>query len=246
MTQHPSDIPCLLFALHREAQPFLRACRRRQRLADAPCPAHVCEFEKGTTLLLETGAGSAHVEQALAWLLDEAMLDGSPYRPQAIISAGYSGALQEDLAVGDVVLATEVLDENGNRWPGEAVFRERPISLHRGRLLCASRLIGDPAEKQRLGQQHAALAVDMESAFIARQCQERGIPFGVVRVISDTLHTPLSPRLLSLLQRERPSLWRLFLGLLTSPALALELCRLARDTKLAAERLATALEELLE
>ena len=102
------NLHCVLFALRREAAPFLRVCRPQRRFRGAPCWAARC----GPVLVLETGVGRERTEAALNWLQNDASL-----RPRLIVSAGFSGALNEALHVGDVLLATEVLDLHGNRWP---------------------------------------------------------------------------------------------------------------------------------
>src|SRR5215831_11620071 len=76
--------PCVVFALGREAAPFLREFRPQQRFRGSPCRARFCGPAWLTVLVLETGVG---------------------------------GALRSGLRVGDVVLATEVADADGNVWP---------------------------------------------------------------------------------------------------------------------------------
>src|SRR5262249_25189349 len=148
-----------------------------------------------------------------------------------------------------VILATQVATLEGpcwpTTWPPELPPGPWHPPLHRGRLLTVPSLVSGPEEKRRLGQLSGALAVDMESASIARLCHQRQVPFGCVRVISDEVDTPLSPRLAALLHRGRVSPVRLMASLVRTPALAGEVWRLARDTRRAAERLAKALGELL-
>jgi hypothetical protein len=85
----------------------------------------------------------------------------------------------------------------------------------------------------------------MESAFVARWCQERGILFGSIRVISDDARTSLSPQLQALLAGGQPSVLRLSAASIRSPSLCQELFRLARKTRLAGKQLGKALGELL-
>jgi hypothetical protein len=112
-------------------------------------------------------------------------------------------------------------------------------------VLTVPRLVGDPTEKRRLGEEHGAAVADMESAAVARACQAKGVPFGCVRAVSDEVDTPLSPRLVSLLAGGRVSALRLLGAVLRSPSLLGSLWRLGRDTRHAGERLALALGELL-
>jgi nucleoside phosphorylase len=243
------DDPCVLFALRWEARAFYRAFRPQQRFPGAPCRASFCGPEWLSVLVLETGLGPQRAEVAVNWLLSEPRLGKVPCRPKVVLSAGFSGALREELAVGDVILATEVVDAYGDRWPatwpGELPPGEWRPPLHRGRVLFSPRLVGDPHDKQRLGLKHAALAVDMESGAVARCCREHGVPFGCVRVISDALTTPLSPVLLTLLSGARVSPLRVAGAALASPTLMKELWRLGRAAGRAADQLQQALGELL-
>jgi nucleoside phosphorylase len=243
------DDPCIVFALGRESQAFLREFRPQQRFPGAPCRARFCGPPWLTVLVLETGIGRAATERALDWLLGRPLLGGVPYRPKVVLSAGFSGALRADYRVGDVLLATEVADTAGNRWPttwpGELPSGEWRPPLHRARLLTVSQLVGAPEAKRALGERHDAAAADMEAAVVAQRCQAGGVPFSCVRVISDDVHTALSPRLVSLLAGGTVSPLRVALALLRNPRLAGEFRRLANQTGFAAEQLGTALGELL-
>jgi adenosylhomocysteine nucleosidase len=177
-----------------------------------------------------TGVGAARCR---------AYLDGLSAPPGLVVAAGFCGALAAGLRVGDVVWADEVRDEAGNSWPcvggGGGV-----------RLLTASRVVGDPAEKAALGERYGAAVVDMESAAVAAWCAERGVPFACVRSVSDTAATALSPRLLRLLDGGDPSPLRAAVEVLRWPPLLPELLRLARDTARTARNLAEALSAGLD
>src|SRR5438552_8426931 len=199
MTDLAFDDPCILFAMRREARPFLREFRPHQRFPGAPCWARFCGPAWLSVLVLETGVGRARTERALDWLLGRPLLGNVAYRPKMVLSAGFCGGLRDGLRTGDVVLATEVVDESGGRWPttwpGELPAGGWDPPLHRGRLLTAARLAGEPDVKRALGLEHDAPAVDMESAALARRCAAAEVPFGCVRVVLDEAATPLSPRL---------------------------------------------------
>ena len=94
-----------------------------------------------------------------------------------------------------------------------------------GRLLSAPRIIAEVQEKQQLGQDCGAAAVDMESACAAAFCLERGLPFVSIRVISDEVRTRLSPRLAALLNGSEVRLPRVLAALARAPWLLPELWR---------------------
>jgi adenosylhomocysteine nucleosidase len=184
------------------------------------------------------GMGLQAVDRALAWVLA-----GSD-RPRRVISAGFSGALQPGLAVGDLVWAEDVTDEGGGRWPLQPAGTLP--GARTGRLLTTSEMIGEPERKRQLGIAFGALAVDMETAAIARHCHEAGVLLNCVRVISDDWDTPLSPRLAHLLSGGQVSPWRLAGAVLRQPGLVRELWRLGRHTHFAARRLAEGLKHLFQ
>ena len=249
MSELAFEDPCLLFALRRESHGFRKEFRPHQRFPGAPCWARFCGPAWLSVLVLETGVGAARTEAALQWLLGSPRLGNVPYRPKVVLSAGFAGALREEHRVGDIVLATEVCQPEGLSWPvtwpQELPPGEWRPPLHRGRLLTVPRLVESPADKEKLGREYHAVAADMESAIVARHCSQRGIPFGCIRAISDDLHTPLSGRLVSVLQGGRVAVLRLTASLLASPRLVGELWRLAQHTRLAARQLGEALGELL-
>jgi adenosylhomocysteine nucleosidase len=222
---------------------FRRLRPRRHILSGSPAPAAFHDDGSRTVLLLETGAGAAAMERTLAWLLSGPRIDGTPYRPRLVVSAGFSGAVLPGLRVGDLIVAEDVCDSDGVRqtatWPAGAV------PYRRGRLLTVPHIIGSPEEKRRLAQGSGAAAVDMETAVVARLCGEAGVPFGCLRAISDDADMYLSESLLALLQGGRVKSGRLLAAVLRRPSLIAELLRLGAHTRKAAWELAVGLEALL-
>lgn len=241
--------PCILFALEREAHAFLQEFRPQQRFPGAPCWARFCGPEWLTVLVLETGVGTEKTRKALDWVLSRPKLGNLPYEPKVILSVGFAGALTDDLQVGDLILATEVVDAEGRScpvtWPGTLPPGDWKPHLRRGRLLTTSLFVSQPEEKRSLGQRHEALAVDMESAAFAELCSRKEIPFGCVRAISDAVHSPISVQVMTLVEDARVSWLGLAKLLVRSPRQIWELKRLAKDTRTASRNLAAALGELL-
>jgi adenosylhomocysteine nucleosidase len=222
---------------------FRRLRPRRRTLAGSPLPAAFHGDGSRTVLLLETGAGAAAMENALVWLLSGPRIDGIPYRPTVLVSAGFSGAVVSGLRVGDLIVAEDVCDGDGVCRPITWPVATGPY--RRGRLLTVGTIIGSPDEKRSLGERSGAVAVDMETAVAARLCGEAGVPFGCLRAISDDVDASLSESLLDLLQAGRVKPARLLAAVLRRPPLIAELMRLGAHTRKAAWELAVGLETLL-
>jgi adenosylhomocysteine nucleosidase len=95
---------------------------------------------------------------------------------------------------GSLFCPEQVLDENGGVYTADPQWQIRlqqrlataHLSLHtRGSLLSVQNPLLTPADKSTAQKQHAALAVDMESAAVAQVARERGLPFVVLRAIVD-------------------------------------------------------------
>ncbi len=186
--------PVVIFALEREAAPF----RKRLHLLKFPVTLRV------------SGVGRAAATRTVASLSS----------PSLVISAGFCGALNPGLGIGDIVSDSR-------------------------QLLTVDHLVATAQEKQALRERTAADAVDMEADAIRLWCLKRTIPFLAVKAVSDTATHALSPRLANLLNGGEVSMPKVLAALARSPALLPELLRLSRHTALASERLADELMRTL-
>ncbi len=114
----------------------------------------------------------------------------------AVLIAGFCGALDPALEPGDVVLATELRGPTGTTVCDDAsilagVLRRGGLRVHQGPIASSPRLV--MRERRRALAHSGALAVDMESAWLAPAVQ--GQPLVTLRVVMDThrheLHRPL-------------------------------------------------------
>ena len=103
----------------------------------------------------------------------------------AVISTGFCGGLDPQLALGEIVEATSVVDCDTGRQ-----YASRPVSTSstrvRGVVLSMDRVAGTGEEKTNLRTRISdASAIEMEAAAVAPWAEERGLPFYCVRVVSD-------------------------------------------------------------
>jgi adenosylhomocysteine nucleosidase len=122
----------------------------------------------------------------------------------ALLAVGFAGALSTTLHVGDLLFATEIAEPGGDCWEVDesllATFRATPArsagrTLTFGRLVMATRVLADPSEKRRMEKETGAVAVDMESAAIARRAALAGVPMGALRAMTDGAAESLPPDL---------------------------------------------------
>ena len=136
---------------------------------------------------------TAGVGQKRAALATELLIAG--HRPHWVVSAGLAGGLRADLKVGDIVMPDALVSESGERLAIDFNFAsdraKMPTGLHVGPLLTIDRVATKAAEKERLGQQHRAIAVDMETTAVAEVCRREKQRFLAVRVIFDSMQQEL-------------------------------------------------------
>lgn len=104
-----------------------------------------------------------------------------------IVSFGMTGALVDGLAIGDWVVADRLhgaVDLSCNPDWRDALAARLP-GARVGGFFADGRMIDTVAEKLALGEKHGALAVDMESHVAGAVAAERGLPFAIVRCVSD-------------------------------------------------------------
>jgi adenosylhomocysteine nucleosidase len=116
-----------------------------------------------------------------------ARIEGAAAGAAGIMSFGMTGALVDGLAIGDWVI--------GNRLSGAiemecdpdwaAALLAKLPGARMGGFFADGRMIDTVAEKLALGERHHALAVDMESHIAAAVAAERGLPFAILRCVSD-------------------------------------------------------------
>jgi len=223
------------FALPAESSEFLR------RLDNKLCTGrNAIQIIRGTLddreiEVLHTGVGEKVCRQRVGKFLKNQQFE-------FLISAGFAGALNDQLHSGDLLLARNfsTLDLTERQS-----FPSLPI--HQADLLTLPALIDSSEERNEIAQSTDAAAVDMETEFIARACAEHGIPLLSLRVITDTPGEPFPapPKILFDIERQRTHLVKLARFLLAHPNHIPRLIEFARRIARARKILATALVALI-
>lgn len=135
----------------------------------------------------------------------ELELERAAASASAILSSGLAGALDPVLKPGDIVIGACCIDDADARpSPSHGVngsfdreLRRHVPNAHVGLIWASDRPVATGAEKAQIYRETGALAVDMESHIAARVAAHHGLPFAVLRVISDAADMGLPPAALA-------------------------------------------------
>ncbi len=158
-------------------------------------------------------------------------------RPSLLLTCGFCGGLDPDLASGDVRYDTLDLDLDQ---------RLAEAGLRRARFYTSDRIIISAGEKRQLRDTSGCDAVEMESGAIATICRRANIPVATIRVVSDTADEDLPLDFNRVTNPDgKLQFGKLAMMIAASPWKIPALIRLGGNSKNAANRLATVLHELL-
>lgn len=141
----------------------------------------------------------------------------------ALASVGTAGALDPALGCGTIVLPEEVVSLEGPPVPADPLWRYTLAcalprdQVYGGRLLGTRRPLGSRLDKAIARRVSGAVAVDMESAAVARVAADAGLPFLAIRVIVDTAGEDLPRPVLAASGGASPSILKLLAGLARAP-----------------------------
>ena len=156
----------IVAALEREVRPLVKDWR----VSEKDCAGRRFRFCEKNEVVLVCGGIGAEAARRVA----EALI--AIYAPKVIYSAGFAGALDPELKVADIVQPRRVV----NAGDGSSVHLDRGEGV-----LVSFGSVATPVQKAKLRDSFGARAVDMEAAAVARAAEARGVPFAVVKVISD-------------------------------------------------------------
>ncbi len=168
-----------------------------------------------------------------AYLAAKALLDNGA---TALLSWGSAGGLDPRLAAGSLVLPKEVIGADHSAYQTDAAWHVRlcirlkgHIDFHTGPLSESPVVLATWTEKADLFRRSGAIAVDMESAAVARAAQEAPVPFLVVRAIADSADMAIPAGALRAIGPHGGlHLSRLLQGASRHPSQLIELVRLGR------------------
>ena len=170
------------------------------------------QFYRGTlcdreVVVVKCGVGKVHAAMCTQAMIDLFPVDG-------IVNTGIAGSLNADINIGDIVLAKDALEHdmdvsalgyapgiNPDLKDDENIFKtdekmlelaltaakqaELSIKVFTGRVVSGDQFISSKEVKDRLIKEFQGDCAEMEGASIAHGAYLNGIPFVIIRAISD-------------------------------------------------------------
>jgi nucleoside phosphorylase len=168
----------------------------------------------------------------------------------AAIGVGVAGGLTDDLKAGQLVAADAVYEEGGRSLVPDASWLDAATGAGatRARIVSTASIVGTPSAKRALARRigGASAAVDLESYAWAGAAAARGIPWTILRVISDRVDEAI-PDFVADCQREDGSIdrGRVAAKGLAVPTRLMTLLRLRRRVHEASATLAVTLGAIM-
>lgn len=166
------------------------------------------DFVKGKIGKKSVVVAKCGIGKVFAGICAQAMI--LEYKPSVIINTGVAGSLTKGFNVLDVAIASQVVqhdmdtsalgDPRGmisginvvyiNSCKEASEFlklaaKDIDGSVKEGIIASGDKFVADDSEKQSINEQFNAIACEMEGAAIGQACYVNGVPFGILRTISD-------------------------------------------------------------
>ncbi|MEP7015865.1 MAG: hypothetical protein ABI925_10530 [Verrucomicrobiota bacterium] len=219
------------FALPAESSHFVRLLRDKTDHVQNGVSTISGKIDNVAVEILHTGVGEKICTRRLERFLQDRQFE-------FLISAGFAGALTDRLAAGELVFAKNF----------STIAFAQPASkptIHFADLHTAAAMIDSADARKEMARTTGAVAVDMETQFIARICSEHALPMLSLRAISDTPSDPFPapPDVLFNITAQRTDMLKLAAFFLAHPNRIPRLIQFARRIGRAKEVLAKAVAE---
>ncbi|PNZ71191.1 5'-methylthioadenosine/adenosylhomocysteine nucleosidase [Staphylococcus croceilyticus] len=154
-------------------------------------------------VLTQSGIGKVNAAISTTLLIEK-------FNPRIIINTGSAGALDESLAVGDILISNEVIYHDADatafgyeygqipQMPAkfnadskllkltEQIVINQDLTAKVGPIVSGDSFIGSAEQRLTIKRQFpTAMAVEMEATAIAQTCYQFKVPFIVTRAVSD-------------------------------------------------------------
>jgi nucleoside phosphorylase len=227
----------ITFALSAESSDFVRRLDHRGAISREGVESTRGRLHGKSIAVIHTGVGKKECRERIEIILRRE-------RFEYLISAGFAGALEKELRIGNLLIAENFSSPQLLRSPGLDLADD---GIFLGKLRTVSGVIDSNAEREQLAAKTGAAAVDMETEVIADACAELDLPFLSLRAISDTASEPFPApaHVLFNVEKQKTDFARLAFYLVTHPGAFSRLNAFRERVAVARKALADTLDKIL-
>ena len=189
----------IIVAMQAELDHLLHSMQDRREISIDGVTLHTGTVGAHSVAAMQCGIGKVNAAIGALTLI-------KAFNPDMIINTGIAGGTGSGAGILDVVVADEVAYHGVWCGPGNVRGQVQGFparfscaagnamlpalasipSLRRGLVASGDMFVDTPEELARILSLHPdAIAVDMESGAIAQVCHRQGVPFAMIRVVSD-------------------------------------------------------------
>ena len=193
-------------ALGIEVEGIVNMMENKEERTVAKITYHKGEIGGKEVVCCECGIGKVNAAMSTQIMIDL-------YQPDVIVNCGIAGSLSGDIRIGDIVVSDDCVqhdmdgtemgdplgqvqfnDELRTYFPAdkdtadklyEACRTVDGVSVFRGRIASGDVFITGHERRQQIADIFDALACEMEGAAVGTVCYRNGLPFAILRSISD-------------------------------------------------------------
>lgn len=198
----------IICAMELEIQGLLDVIETESTMEKSGTVFYKGKIRNTDVVIVQCGIGKVSAAVCTQMLIDF-------YEPSVIINSGVAGALSTQVSVGDVVIATaavqhdfdstafgdpkgtlELLGKKMIELPADedisaklykAAQALENTRVFRGIVATGDKFVADSEERLSIGKEFSALACEMEGGAMAQVCVRAGVPFAILRSISDDI-----------------------------------------------------------
>lgn len=193
-------------ALDIEVEGIVNLMENKEEKTVAKITYHKGDIFGKEVVCCECGIGKVNASMSTQIMIDL-------YQPDVIVNSGIAGSLSGDIRIGDIVVSDDCVqhdmdgtemgdplgqvqfnDELRTYFPADKATADKlyaacrtieGISVFRGRIASGDVFVTAHERRQGIADQFDALACEMEGAAVGTVCYRNGVPFAILRSISD-------------------------------------------------------------
>lgn len=198
----------IICAMQIEADGIIALCENAETKTEAGMKFTLGTLHGKEVAVVVCGVGKVNAAMCAAVMIEK-------YSPEIIINSGVAGALSPIVSIGDIVVATKSVEHDMNATAlgdeqGEITFPDGNMTYFecdkraaallasvcgkipetnvvQGVIASGDIFISERTQRLKINERFQALACEMEGAAIGHVCVRCGVPYGIIRAISDDM-----------------------------------------------------------